>query len=140
VPFCTQSKPSQLHGFLDGVDVLLLFLLGVGVVEAQVAGAAVGLRQAEVQADALGVADVQVAVGLGREARADARRVQRTGLVVGGVAGLPPKCRWAQVPASRSRSMMPRRKLLGCGGVCLGVGSHCRAGACRGVDSIEHHR
>ena len=67
--------PAQpLDHVLDGVDVLLLFLLGVGVVKAQMAGAAVVTRQAEVQADALGVADVQVAIGLGREAGADALR------------------------------------------------------------------
>ena len=43
--------------------------------------------QAEVEADALGVADVQVAVRLGREAGADARRVGRRAGVVRGVAG-----------------------------------------------------
>ena len=42
--------------------------MGVGVVEAQVAHASVGGRDAEVQANGLGVADVQVAVGFGREA------------------------------------------------------------------------
>src|SRR5262249_365412 len=56
----------------DGVDVLLLLLLRVGVVEAEVALAAALLGQPEVQADRLGVADVQVAVGLGREAGLDA--------------------------------------------------------------------
>jgi hypothetical protein len=83
--FPVEAQP--LHGVDDGVDVLLLFLLGVGVVEAQVADAAVVARQAEVQADALGVADVQVAVGLGREAGADLGRVGLAGRVVGGVAG-----------------------------------------------------
>jgi hypothetical protein len=48
-------------------SVLLFFLLGVGVVKAHVADAAVVARQAEVQADALGVAHVQVAVGFGRK-------------------------------------------------------------------------
>ena len=55
----------------DGVDVFHLLFFRVGVVKAQVAHAAVVARQAEVEADALGVADVQVAVGLGREAGAD---------------------------------------------------------------------
>ncbi len=50
------------------------------------ADAAVVARQAEVQADGLGVADVQVAVGLGREAGADPGRVQRTGGVMRRVA------------------------------------------------------
>ena len=45
-----------------------LFLARVGVVEAQVAQAAELLGDAEVQADRLGVADVQIAVRLGREA------------------------------------------------------------------------
>src|SRR5262249_17131756 len=57
----------------DGIDVFLLLLAGVGVVEAQVAMAAVLECGAEVEADRLGVADVQVAVGLGRKARADLR-------------------------------------------------------------------
>src|SRR5690606_33823097 len=62
-PFETQP----LDVALDRVDVFLVFLGRVGVVETQVALAAEFLGQAEVQADALGVADVQVAVGLRRE-------------------------------------------------------------------------
>lgn len=49
---------------LDGIDVLLVFLGRVGVIEAQMAIASEFLGQAEVQADRLGVADVQVTVGL----------------------------------------------------------------------------
>ncbi|MDT4834214.1 hypothetical protein FQZ97_678480 [compost metagenome] len=75
-----------LHGVADGIDVLLLFLLGVGVVEAQVAHAAVFLGQLEIQPDALGVADVQVAVGLGRKAHAHLGGVGHALGVVGGVA------------------------------------------------------
>ncbi len=52
----------------DGVDVLLLFLLGIGVVEAQVGLPAELLGQPEVQANGLGVPDVQIAVGLGWKA------------------------------------------------------------------------
>src|SRR6185436_4372331 len=48
----------------DRVHVLLALLGGVGVVEAQVAAPPQLLGQAEVQADRLGVADVQVAIGL----------------------------------------------------------------------------
>src|SRR5204862_7408850 len=55
----------------DRVDVLLTLLGGVGVVEAQMTAAAVVARQTEVDADRLGVTDVQVAVGLGRKARDD---------------------------------------------------------------------
>ena len=64
-----EAQPA--HVGLDGVDVLLLLLGGVGVVEAQVAAAAELAGDAEVEADRLGVADVQVAVGLRREARHD---------------------------------------------------------------------
>jgi hypothetical protein len=64
-----EAQPA--HVGLDGVDVLLLLLDRVGVVEAQVAAAAELLGDAEVEADRLGVPDVEVAVGLGREARDD---------------------------------------------------------------------
>src|SRR5690606_10505969 len=57
------------------------FLHRVGVVQAQVADAAELRRDAKVQADGLGVADVQVAVGLRREAGLD-RRVLAAGEVV----------------------------------------------------------
>src|SRR5690606_8656560 len=49
------------------------FLCRIRVVEAQVAQAVELGGDAEVQADRLGVADVQVAVGLGRKAGADGR-------------------------------------------------------------------
>jgi hypothetical protein len=85
----TVDRPVEaepVHRLDDRVDELLLFLLRVGVVEAQVADAAVVGGQAEVQADALGVTDVQVAVGLGRKARADLRRVERPGGVMRRIA------------------------------------------------------
>src|SRR5690606_20722519 len=56
-----------VHVLDDGVDVLLLLLDRVGVVEPQVAAAAEFLGDAEVDADRLGMADVQVAVRLRRE-------------------------------------------------------------------------
>ena len=65
-------EAQPLYGLDDRIDVFLLFLGGVGVVETQGAGAAVNLGKAEIQADALGVAVVQVAVGLGRKAGFDA--------------------------------------------------------------------
>jgi hypothetical protein len=80
-------EAEPVDGVDDRVDVLLLFLLRVGVVEAQVADAAVLLGEAEVEADALRVADVQVAVRLGRKAGADARRIERRRRVVRRVAG-----------------------------------------------------
>ena len=67
----SQSKPSQSDVGVDGVDVLLLFFRRVGVVEPQVAAAVELAGDAEVEADGLGVADVEVAVGFGREAGDD---------------------------------------------------------------------
>ena len=64
-----EAEPADV--FLDGVDVLLLFFFGVGVVEAQVGFAAELVGEAEVDADGLGVADVEVAVGLGGKAGLD---------------------------------------------------------------------
>ncbi len=60
-----EAEPADV--FLDGVDVLLLFFFGIGVVEAQVGFAAELVGETEVEADGLGVADVEVAVGLGWE-------------------------------------------------------------------------
>src|SRR5262249_51692165 len=62
-----ETEPADV--LLDRLDVLDVLLRRVRVVEAEIAAAAVLLRHAEVQADRLGVADVQVAVGLRREAR-----------------------------------------------------------------------
>ncbi len=60
-----EAQPA--HVALDGVDVFLLLLGRVGVVETQVAAPAELLGDAEIQADRLGVADVEIAVRLGRE-------------------------------------------------------------------------
>ena len=68
-----ETQPA--HVVLDGVDVFHVLLARVGVVEAQVAQPLVLGGQAEVEADGLGVADVQVAVGLGRKARVHAAAV-----------------------------------------------------------------
>ena len=65
-------EPQPVHVGLDGVDVFDFLLGRVGVVEAQVALAGEFLGQPEIEADGLGVADVQVAVGLRRKARMDA--------------------------------------------------------------------
>ena len=64
-----EAEPADVG--LDGVEVLLLLLGRVGVVEAQVAPPAELLGDAEVEADRLRVPDVEIAVGLGREARDD---------------------------------------------------------------------
>jgi hypothetical protein len=60
-----------MHIGLDGVDVLLLFLGRIGVVEPQIALATEFLRDAEIEADRLGMADVKVSVRFRREARDD---------------------------------------------------------------------
>src|SRR5262249_49777485 len=64
-----EAEPA--HVAHDRVDVLLALLGRIGVVEAEVAVPVELLREAEVEADRLGVADVEVAVGLGRKARDD---------------------------------------------------------------------
>ena len=61
-------EAEPLHARLDRVDELLLLLLRVRVVEAQVAAAVVVVRDAEIQADRLRVADVQIAVRFGGSA------------------------------------------------------------------------
>ena len=70
-------EAQPVHVALDRVDELLLLLGRVGVVETQMAAAAVFLRHAEVQADRLGVADMQIAVRLRREAGDHARHAAR---------------------------------------------------------------
>jgi hypothetical protein len=64
-----EAQPA--HVGLDGVDIFLFFLRRIGVVEAQAAMAAEFLRHAEVQADRLRVADMEIAVRLGRKAGDD---------------------------------------------------------------------
>ena len=51
----------------DGIHVFDVFLTGVGVVKTQAANAVEFVGDAEVEADGFGVANVQVAVGFGRE-------------------------------------------------------------------------
>ena len=60
-----KAQPADI--ILDGCHVGLFFLARIGIVEAQMAGAVVFFCDAEVEADGLGVADVQKTVGLGRK-------------------------------------------------------------------------
>jgi hypothetical protein len=62
-----EAEPA--HILLDRFDVLDVFFRRVGVVEAQMTRTAVFQRNAEVQADRLGMADVEIAVRFGRETR-----------------------------------------------------------------------
>ena len=80
-------KTQPLDRFFDGVHVFLVFLDGVGVVKAHVAVAAVVTGKTEIQADALGVTDVQVAVRFRRKAGTDAGRVFNTGSGLFAVGG-----------------------------------------------------
>ena len=60
-----EAEPADI--LLNGIDELGVLLGGVGVVHAQIAETAELLRRAEVDAQRLAVADVQIAVRLGRE-------------------------------------------------------------------------
>ena len=75
-------RPQPGGVFHDGVNVLLLLLLRVGVVEAQVEQAVVVLGQAVVEVDGFGVADVEVAIRLRREAGVDLPGVLAAGVVL----------------------------------------------------------
>ena len=68
-----------MNVFADGIHVFHIFFHRVGVIETQVGGAAVFLRHPKVDADSLGMADVQVTIGFGRE----------TGLYLGVVLVVP---------------------------------------------------
>ena len=74
-----EAEPA--HVALNRLDVLQVFRRRVGVVEAEVASAVEVEREAEVQADRFGVADVEVAVGLRRKAGDDAAPVLVRGLI-----------------------------------------------------------
>ncbi len=58
-------KAEPAHVALDRVDVFLLFAGRVGVVKAQMAAPAIFLRHAKIEAYRLGMADMEIAVGLG---------------------------------------------------------------------------
>ena len=65
----------------DVLHILVVLLAGVGIVETEVAHAIVVLGHAEVHTDCLGMANMQVAIGLGREARLNAAAVLAFGQV-----------------------------------------------------------
>ena len=66
-PVPLEAEP--VHVGLDRLDVFGFFLLGIGVVEAKIRMSAEFVGQPEVDADRLGMSDVQMAVRLGRKAR-----------------------------------------------------------------------
>ena len=64
-------EAEPVHVVLDRLDVLDVFLGRIGVIETQMADAAEIVGDAEVQADRLGVSEMQIAVGFRREAGDD---------------------------------------------------------------------
>src|ERR1700693_5009858 len=73
-------EAQPFHAVDDGVDVFLIFLGRIGIVEAQMATAVVIARQSEIDADCLGVADMQITVGFGRKTGDNLR--QRLSLLI----------------------------------------------------------
>ena len=82
VPMRAPVVAEPAHGGRDRILVLDLLLQRIGVVEAQMARAAVFGGKAEIQDDRFGVAVVQVAVGLGRKAGDDASAIRAVGVVL----------------------------------------------------------
>ena len=66
-PIVRPPADQPFHVRRDRVHILDLLLGGIGVVHPQVAHSAEFARDPEVEADGLGVADVQVAIRLGRK-------------------------------------------------------------------------
>jgi hypothetical protein len=132
-------KAEPAHVALDGVDIFLFLLDRIGVVEAQIAVAAELQAQPEIEADRLGVSDMQIAVRLRRKAGDDL--VHAAGRQIGGgdvadevAPGLPGRrtarlflaCHASSFLRAASASQagapgrpMPRRK-AGLNGICAG--------------------
>ena len=67
-------KAEPMDVFLNGVDVLCIFLGRIGVVKAKIAKAAEALGSAEIDRQSLAVTDMQVSVWFRRESGQAARR------------------------------------------------------------------
>ena len=65
---------------LDGLHIFHVLLGGVGVVHAEIAQSVILLGGAEIHENGLGVADVEVAVGLGRKPGVDGHTLELTTL------------------------------------------------------------
>ena len=63
IQFLVPLEAQPLDVFLDGIHIFRVFLGGIGIVVAEVGFAAVFLCEAEIEADALGMSQVQIAVG-----------------------------------------------------------------------------
>ena len=68
-------KPKPMHSIQNGIDVFGVFFFWIGVVETQMAHAAVVACQSEIDTDTFGVAYVQVAVRFRRKAGANFCRI-----------------------------------------------------------------
>ena len=71
-----EAKPA--NAVQNTVHVLLIFLDGVRIVKAHMAGALIVPGKSEIQADALGVANMKIAVGFWRKTRADLGSIRST--------------------------------------------------------------
>ena len=81
-------KAQPFHRVHNRIHILRVFGHRIGVVETHVATAVVAQRQAEIQADRLGMPVMQVAIGLRRESGTDFCRIGRRPGMGGGRAGL----------------------------------------------------
>jgi hypothetical protein len=52
---------------MDMVDELIVLLAGIGVIKSEISFAPIGLCNLKVEANGLGVTDMKVTIGLGRE-------------------------------------------------------------------------
>ena len=79
------SETEPTYAVKNAVNVLLIFLHRIGIVKAHMAAPAVVTRQTEVQADALGVPNMQITVRFRREARTNFGRIRHPN---GGLFGI----------------------------------------------------
>ena len=100
-----EAEPA--HVVLDGIDIFLLLLDRIGVVEPKVAATTEFLGNAEVEADRLGVADMQIPVRLRRKAR-DYRGVTLGGQIsANDVANEVASCGARALPAASAMRYNP---------------------------------
>ncbi|OIQ70880.1 hypothetical protein GALL_475040 [mine drainage metagenome] len=130
IPF----KAEPFHRINDRVDVFGVFFFGVGVIKTQVADATIVTREAEIDADALGVTNVQIAIGFGRKAGADFGWIRRCCAVVGSISR-------AAGPAALGvgaffeivfNDLAQEIARFGCAAGCRAMGSRC--GVTHGID------
>ncbi len=107
-------KAEPVDVVLDGLDELFLFLGGVGVVKAQVAHAAELFSRGEIDGQRLDVTDMQIAVGLRREARLHAAAVLALGQIA--LDGFPDKVASLPDVFCHGKSLLR----IACGSSCRG--------------------